>query len=268
VGYENVGRIWTPESLAQYLATINKPEWCRAITLHHTGAPSLAQRPLGFTIQHIENIRDYYHNDKGWSGGPHLFIDDDQIFGMSDLRRYGVHAVSFNRTAIGIEVLGDYDREDPKSGRGLACWQTAAGAVRVLLDWLGLEATEKTVLFHRDDPLTTKSCPGTLVKKDWVLALVGRPIEVRSTETDRPDLGIPWNHWDYRGERWCVPLLDFLVAKGIPAATVYAKLKASQGKYYYGDELIEGAYYVGAGATLQPNERTWAPARELLELLA
>jgi len=267
MGFENVGRIWTPESLARYLATLNRPEWCRAITLHHTGAPSLAQRPQGLLIQHIENIRDYYHDDKGWSAGPHLFIDEDQVFGMSDLRRFGVHAVSFNRTAIGIEVLGDYDREDPKSGRGLACWRTAAGTVRVLLEWLGLEANDKTVLFHRDDPLTTKSCPGSKVQKDWVLGLIGRPIEMRNTATERPDVGMVWDKWDYRGERWCVPVLEFMAAKGIPAATVAAKLKARGGKYYYGDELLEGAYYVGAGATLKPSECTWAPVRELLELL-
>lgn len=172
MGYENVGRVWTPESLGQYLATIDKPDWCEAITLHHTADPSLADRPKGFTIRHIENIRDYYINKKGWSAGPHLFIDEDQIFGMCDLRKNGVHAISFNSYAIGIEVLGNYDSEDPKSGRGLACWQTAAAAVRVLLPWLGFDANLETILFHRDDEETDKSCPGTLVEKDWVLALI------------------------------------------------------------------------------------------------
>jgi len=172
MGYENVGRVWTPESLGQYLATIDKPDWCEAITLHHTADPSLADRPKGFTIRHIENIRDYYINKKGWSAGPHLFIDEDQIFGMCDLRKNGVHAISFNSYAIGIEVLGNYDSEDPKSDRGLACWQTAAAAVRVLLPWLGFDANLETILFHRDDEETDKSCPGTLVEKDWVLSLI------------------------------------------------------------------------------------------------
>ena len=75
--------------------------------MHHTAAPSLAQRPRGLTIQHIRNIQNYYQSQLGWSSGPHLFIDDDQIFGMSSLERRGIHAVSFNRTHIGIEVLGN-----------------------------------------------------------------------------------------------------------------------------------------------------------------
>jgi len=63
----------------------------------------------------IANIRDYYKNDLLWSAGPHLFIDEDEIYGMCDLRKKGVHAVSFNKTAIGIEVLGDYDGKTLKA---------------------------------------------------------------------------------------------------------------------------------------------------------
>ncbi len=266
MGYENVGRVWTPESLAQYLSTIKKPKWCKAVTLHHTYDPSLAQRPDGFLIRHIENLRDWYISDKGWNAGPHLFIDEDQIFGMCDLRKQGTHAKSFNRSAIGIEVLGNYDREDPRSGRGLACWQNAAAAARVLLDWFGLAPSEDTILFHCDDPETDKSCPGTRVKKDWVLALINTPFVPPGTETDKPDVGIPWSNWDFRGERWCVPVYDFLVAKGIAPAIVVSNLKSKRGQFFYGGELIEGAYYVGAESSLQPNDCTWAPARELMDL--
>ena len=46
-----------------------------------------------------------YKNTLGWSAGPHLFTDEDQIWGMCDFSKKGVHAVSFNKRAIGIEVL-------------------------------------------------------------------------------------------------------------------------------------------------------------------
>ncbi|MFZ5450457.1 MAG: peptidoglycan recognition family protein [Thermodesulfobacteriota bacterium] len=180
MGFENVGRVWTKDSFTQYLSTIDQPEWCVAITLHHTGIPSLADRPNGFTVTHIENIRDYYIKI-GWSAGPHLFIDEDQIFGMCDLRKKGIHAKSFNKMAIGIEVLGNYESEDPKNGRGLECWQTAAAAARSLLNWLDLEADEETILFHRDDPKTDKTCPGTKVTKDWVLELIAAPTAPQET---------------------------------------------------------------------------------------
>ncbi len=266
MGYENVGRVWTYKSLEEYLRTIKKPDWCEAITLHNTGEPSLANRPTGFSVGNIGNIRNYYKNDLGWSAGPHLFIDEDEIYGMSDLRRRGVHAVSFNRNAIGIEVLGWYDKEDPKKGRGLACWQNAAAASGVLLNWLNLEPNEDTVLFHRDDPTTSKTCPGTLVKKDWILNLIKKSPQPPEKKTEKPDVGMPWPDWDFRGESWCVPVYNFLMAKGVPSATIIAKLKSKGSKFYYGDEFIEGAYFVKAGEPIKPNGCTWAPALELLEI--
>lgn len=265
MGFENVGRIWSPESYAEYLGTLKRPEWCTSITLHHTAAPSLAQRPHGLAIRHIENIVSFY-KDKGWTTGPHLFVDDHQLFGMCDLRRKGIHAVSFNSSSIGIEVLGDYDKENPKTGRGLACWRNAGAATRALLGWLGLGATEKTVLFHRDDPKTTKTCPGTRVKKDWVLGLLADPAAPVVPVSDKPDVGFAWGKWDFRGERWCVPVREFLIARGIAQAEVIAKLKGKNGKFYYGGELLEGAYFVTKTASLTPNDCTWAPSRELMDL--
>src|SRR5512134_3350001 len=96
MGFENTGRVWTVDSLKGHLAEIKKPDWCNAVTLHHTGAPSLAQRPNGFTAQHLRNIEHYYRVTKGWSSAPHLFVDEDQLWGMCDFRKKGVHAVSFN----------------------------------------------------------------------------------------------------------------------------------------------------------------------------
>ena len=168
MGYENVGRVWTPSELKTYLATLDKPAWATSITFHNTGAPSLAQRPRGFLPDHLNNLKSYYQG-LGWSAGPHLFIDEDQCWGMCDFRQHGVHAKSFNSNSIGIEVLGNYDEEAPNTGRGAQCWSTATAAGHVLLDWLGLQPSELTVKFHRDDPKTTKTCPGTKVEKTWVI---------------------------------------------------------------------------------------------------
>jgi hypothetical protein len=270
MAFENVGLVWTPKSLEKYLTTIEKPSWCRAITLHHTASPSLADRPNGFFIQHIHNLQHYYQNEQKehWSAGPHLFIDEDQVYGMCDLRKKGIHAVSFNSTAIGIEVLGDYDNEESHVGRGLKCWTTASDTTRVLLKWLDLDANDDTVLFHRDDPTTRKSCPGRKVKKDWLLSLISQPVITKiTTETERPDVGMDWEKWDFRGERWCVPVHDFLVAKGIPSTTVIANLKSIGGQFYYDSELLEGAYYVGEKSQLKPNQCTWVSVRELMEFV-
>lgn len=267
MAYENVGLVWTANSFEKYLSTIERPAWCQSVVLHHTAAPSLAQRPKGILLAHIENLRNFYRDQQHWSAGPHLFIDEDEIFGMCDLRQKGVHAASFNRSAIGIEVLGNYDVEDPRSGRGLACWQLAANVTASLLEWLGLEASPYTIFFHRDDPLTKKTCPGNLVKKDWILNLVKTRQQRHNSPFSKPDVGMYWDKWEFRGERWCVPVYEFLMAKKVPSKTIAAKLKSVGGLFFYGTERLEGAYYVGASSTLRPNNCTWAPAHELLELL-
>jgi len=264
MGFENVGRVWTPETLEEYVASITKPAWCKAVTLHHCAAPSLAQRPNGFTAQHIKNIESFYRTTLGWRSGPHLFADDDQLWGMSDFRRTGVHAVSFNSMAIGIEVLGDYDTEDPKSGRGLACWKTAAAGTKVLLDWLGLDTTRATVLFHNQDPTTSKTCPGKKVGKDWILSLIGDArIEAADIRHAKPAIGVTLqsDQWRFVGERWCVPVRAFLLKKRVADAEIAAKLKKVGKNFFYGTELLEGAYFD------KDTSSTWAPTRELVDLV-
>ncbi len=165
-----VGQSWSPEEFRRYLRTVNL-SWASGCTIHHMAAPDLSQRPRGLTAQHLENLRHYYGTELGWSAGPHLFVDDDQIWGLSLLDRPGVHARSFNRTHIGLEVLGNYDREDPTTGRGARCWETAAKAVAAILDAAGWDTN--AINGHRDDPQTSKTCPGKLVDIQAFRRLVG-----------------------------------------------------------------------------------------------
>jgi len=167
MSFSLVGTQWNLAGFEKYLSKTDTG-WSDSVTIHHTGFPDLAMRKKGLTAQHIRNIRDYYKG-KGWSGGPHLFIDDLDISGMNPLNERGVHARSFNSKSIGIEVLGNYDNEDPKSGRGWECWKLTAKVVAAILNAKGLPATKATILFHRDDPKTRKSCPGNKVNKGWFI---------------------------------------------------------------------------------------------------
>lgn len=63
------------------------------------------------------------------------------------------------------------------------------------------------------------------------------------------------------------PRSRFSVARGVPSATVVANLKSIGGFFFYGTELLEGAYYVGGNSPLRPNHCAWAPARELVDLV-
>lgn len=154
-----------------------KPSWIKGLTIHHTAIPSLSDRPKGFTALHLRALWKYYTEDMEWSSGPHVFVDDSSLpIGLlTRLSHRGVHAVSFNRTHIGMELLGWYDRgkDDPKSGRGAVVWQNGAYAAAVLYEAYGNGAAlDKWINFHRDDELTRKTCPGDAVDKDWFLSLV------------------------------------------------------------------------------------------------
>lgn len=171
MGYQIVGKKWTAEQFEKYIQTV-KLGWANSVTVHHTASPSLAQRPQGWLSSHLSNLKHFYQRVLKWSRGPHLFTDEDEIWGMSSLWERGVHAVSFNKDSIGIETLGNYDTEDPTSGRGLQCWTMTAAATAIILKRMGREPNENTVKFHRDDPRTSKTCPGRKVQKRWFLDLV------------------------------------------------------------------------------------------------
>lgn len=197
MSFDETGKAWTLEDLQAALehASIT---WASSITFHHTAFPDLAMRPHGFKVQHLRNLRDYYENQKKWSAGPHLFIDEDQIWPMTPMARRGVHARSFNGSSIGIEVLGNYDLEDPKSGRGLACWRMAAKSGAAILARLGIPINKNSVKFHRDDPTTSKTCPGSQITKEWILDLMKGGVnsppnltEIRAQATSRID-NIAW----------------------------------------------------------------------------
>lgn len=169
-----LGKAYTPTEFTAYLATLKWSAWKPShIVIHHCAEPSLAQRPHGFINQHMLNLQDFYEG-KGWSAGPHLFTDDDQIWTFSPMTARGVHAVSFNATGIGIEMLGDYDTEDPKSGRGQQVLQTTAAATKAIMARLGLD--KSCIRFHRDDPKTNKACPGKKITKEWFLSLLDSPL--------------------------------------------------------------------------------------------
>ena len=172
MGFELTGKSWIPDQFKLYIEQIPIGSWANSVTVHHTYSPNLADRPNGWKTQHLENLKHYYKNVLGWSAGPHLFTDEKAIFGLSSLYKRGVHAKSFNKDSIGIEMLGNYESDDPKTGRGLEVVKLTALTVAILLKKMHLKADNQTVLFHRDDPTTNKTCCGSLIEKEWFLSLV------------------------------------------------------------------------------------------------
>jgi N-acetylmuramoyl-L-alanine amidase len=159
-----VGESFSAKDFDAYCQTLQWTAWRPSfITLHNTASPTLAQRPNGLTLQHIKNLEAFYRDEQHWSAGPHLFVDDKQIWVFTPLTVSGVHSQSWNQTAFGLEMLGSYDTEAFDSGRGLKVRKNAVAAMATLSAILGFDP--EGMKLHREDPRTTHACPGKKVKK-------------------------------------------------------------------------------------------------------
>lgn len=173
MSFSNKGKVWHKSNFPAYLNGLKDSlTWADSVTVHHTWNPDLAMRPNGILGNHIENLYDWYSRKLGWSAGPHFFVDRDEVFGLTPPTGRGVHAISFNRNSIAVEMLGNFDKDDPRSGRGLEVVRMSAFVVASILKAMGRPANSQTIHFHRDDPRSSKTCPGTLIDKEWFIGLV------------------------------------------------------------------------------------------------
>lgn len=74
-------------------------------------------------------------------------------------------------------MLGDYDRDDFDTGRGLKVQRNAVAAIATLTAILGIEPD--TMKLHKEDPLTTHACPGRHVIKNKFIQAVKDLMEER-----------------------------------------------------------------------------------------
>lgn len=168
-----VGLAFDQDSFDSYCHGLSWSAWRPSfIVVHNTGSPTLAQRPNGFTKTHMQNFVSYYRDQKKWSAGPHLFVDDKSIWVFTPLTMSGVHSPSWNKLAIGMEMLGDYESEAFDSGRGALVRKNAVAAMATLCGVLGMNPMDSRL--HFEDPETDHKCPGKNVHKDELLDEVRR----------------------------------------------------------------------------------------------
>ena len=173
-----IGASFAPADFDQYCHRLHWLAWRPSfVVLHNTAVPSLAQRPNGLSKDNIRDLESYYRDTQHWSAGPHLFVDDRQIWVFTPLTESGVHSPSWNKLALGVEMLGDFQKEPFNSGRGRKVRDNAVAALATLHAVLGLDPA--TLRLHKEDPLTTHHCPGDNVKKPAVIAAVQELLLVR-----------------------------------------------------------------------------------------
>lgn len=156
-----VGRRFLPEEFERYVQGLDFGAWRpHFVVVHNTSAPTLAQRPEGFTHQHMLNLQEFYRDTQGWSAGPHCFVDQNGIWVFTPLTTPGVHSPSWNAVSWGVETLGEYMSEefgDPIRRNLVSCLATLHGA-------MGLDS--HTLRFHKEiRGRRTKTVPATTFPK-------------------------------------------------------------------------------------------------------
>jgi N-acetylmuramoyl-L-alanine amidase CwlA len=163
---EIVGQRFSSDEFGAYVRSLIfgsfRPKF---VVVHNTAAPTIKQRPQGFTQQHMKNLVSFYRDAKKWSAGPHLFVDQNGIWVFTPLTMPGVHSPSWNHESIGVETLGNYETEPfegPIKEHLIAC-------LALLHDALHLDPAR--LKFHKDDANTThKGCPGKNLDRFALLA--------------------------------------------------------------------------------------------------
>ncbi len=163
----------TPDDIMVAVHGVDFSGWKPSgLVLHNTGAPTLAQwlsspkaaHQLDREKQRIANLEYFFKVTRGWSAGPHAFVGPDRVWFFTPFNKPGVHSPSWNGTRIGIELIGDYDREDKDAGEGAKAYRNAVILFACLHSKLGIDPD--TIKFHKDDPATThKDCPGKDIDK-------------------------------------------------------------------------------------------------------
>jgi hypothetical protein len=164
-----VGIGFTVADFKQYLDTLQLKGWKPSFfVLHNTTIPSLQGLPNGFSESGIVNLINFYTKVQGWKGAPHLIIDDKKIWVMNALIKPGIHSPSWNKSSLGIVMLGDYDTEELNTGRGKEVLENTIAAIAFLEKKFGINPD--SIKFHKEDPKTTHSnCPGKNVEKEMII---------------------------------------------------------------------------------------------------
>jgi hypothetical protein len=163
-----VGQGFTASQFSTYLTSIAFSLWRpQFIVVHNTYIPSLADWHSQTGHKRMEAFQSYYRDQMHWSAGPHLFVADDLIWVFTPLNTSGIHSPSWNAISWGVELVGDYAKEQFTA----PLRDNAISALAALHQLAGLDP--HTLRFHKEDDKTDhKGCPGAnLVKADLIRSI-------------------------------------------------------------------------------------------------
>lgn len=183
------GRIITQTQISAVLAATPSSSFRPKFpVLHNTSEPDIKlynswmARGNPTPEQWLKNLAAYYRG-LGWNSMPHAFILPDGRIGLgAPFSVQGTHSPSWNSRSIGIEMVGEFERE---TFVGTPTETAAIALFGELCKHYGWEPNiyvrgVSGIHFHKEDPGTThKTCPGKNVDKalfvQHVMRYMGQP---------------------------------------------------------------------------------------------
>jgi hypothetical protein len=162
---------WTRDGFVDALAAFDWRRRIWRVDMHHTYRPDHARwRAIGSAACQ-EGMRRYHVEDRGFADiAQHVTIMPDGTIWSGRDWNMTPASVGFgmNRGVFMLEAVGNFDLGcDALDGVQLA---SVLLVIRAVQARFALPAT--ALLFHREVPQTEKTCPGTSVSKDGMLAAV------------------------------------------------------------------------------------------------
>jgi len=182
----------TPLTLDQFREWFPKQSFAHgnptATCLHNTDEPDI---PGWHGLASMQGIRRFHMQSRGYSDiAANLYIAPDNLIwtarpfdrnnwahGLVEKPWQQVHAdaraycagdvLALNKRAVGVEVVGDYDREDPLTSKAMLL---ALDVFAVMHEAFTIPMNR--LLCHR--MVKDTSCPGNKVSLDWVRGEVGK----------------------------------------------------------------------------------------------
>ncbi len=178
-----VGRTVDDEQI--FIDKLPKATWASGMVLHNTAAPNLGQWTRANRAQRILNLQTYFRDDRGWTSGPHAFVDYDYIWNFTPFIEKGTHSPSWNGTRIGIEMVGDFAVDDDETGLGFMVKKNTVALFGMLHSHYGWNP--ETIKLHKEDPRTTHDCPGAHIDKAEFIQAVQEYMGHAGEHTSIPD---------------------------------------------------------------------------------
>lgn len=158
----------TPDEFELRLARYAWERQIWRVDMHHTWYPAHADY-CGYET--IERMRVFHVDDRGWDDiAQHVSIaPDGAIWTGRDWNKMPASVGGeLNRDAFMFETIGNFDiGYDVLEGAQL---DSVVRVISAVQDRFGLPP--QSLLFHREVPLTEKTCPGSSIDKGQILGLL------------------------------------------------------------------------------------------------